>query len=232
MSLLTFDQSFNTPYLIGVDEVGRGPLAGPVVACAVHIPPTLWQQSWLQELGDSKKLSPAKRQKLYTIITTHCPYAVTQSSVAEIEQLNILQASLLAMQRAITQLLPQVPQANLALIDGNRLPKDLPLPAQSVVKGDAKSAHIAAASIVAKVWRDTHMAELATQYPAYGWAQNAGYGTKQHLAALVAHGITPHHRLGFAPVADAALAKIVIERSNIIAPTYTHEEAWLPLAKP
>jgi ribonuclease HII len=200
MPLLTFDKSFNTTHLIGVDEVGRGPLAGPVVACAVHIPPTLWQQPWLGELADSKKLSLTKRQKLCHAITAHCPYALAHSSIAEIDQLNILQASLLAMQRAITQLLPQVPQANLALIDGNRLPLNLPLPAQSVVKGDAQSAHIAAASIVAKVWRDTHMAQLALQHPHYGWAQNAGYGTKQHLAALVQHGITPHHRLGFGPV--------------------------------
>jgi ribonuclease HII len=202
MNLLIFDQNFNQLALIGVDEVGRGPLAGPVVACAVHIPPALWQQPWLQELGDSKKLSAAKRQKLYGLITSHCPYALAQSDVAEIDSINILQASLLAMHRAITMLLPQVPKAGLILIDGNRLPKDLPLPAQSVIKGDAKSAHIAAASIVAKVWRDAHMAELAIQYPCYGWAKNAGYGTKQHLAGLATHGVTPHHRTSFAPVAN------------------------------
>lgn len=191
---------------MGVDEVGRGPLAGPVVACAVHIPSTLWQQPWLQELSDSKKLSAAKRQTLYTLITAHCPYALAHSDIAEIDSINILQASLLAMHRAISALLPQVPNATLALIDGNRLPKDLPLPAQSVVGGDAKSAHIAAASIVAKVWRDAHMAELATQYPAYGWAKNAGYGTKQHLAGLASHGATPHHRTSFGPVKNLTKA--------------------------
>lgn len=203
-SLINFDHSFNQAALIGVDEVGRGPLAGPVVAAAVHIPQAIWQQPWLAELADSKKLTAAKRQNLYALITTYCPYAVAQSSVAEIDQLNILQASLLAMHRAITALLPQVPQARLALIDGNRLPQNLPLPAQSIIKGDSQSAHIAAASIVAKVWRDTHMAQLATQRPAYGWAQNAGYGTKAHLAALATHGLTEHHRLSFAPVAKAA----------------------------
>lgn len=177
----------------GVDEVGRGPLCGPVTAAAVILDPARIPPG----IGDSKTLSLAKREWLFAAIMEVAQVCVAHASVEEIDRLNILQASHLAMERALAGL-RQVP--GLALVDGNRLPKNLPCPGQAVVKGDAKSLSIAAASIVAKVTRDRLMVDLAQQHPGYGWDRNAGYPTKDHLAALLNLGVTPHHRRSFKPI--------------------------------
>lgn len=186
----------------GVDEVGRGPLAGPVVAAAVVVPrgaaPLLMEAG----LDDSKRLTAAKRAALCALVAAHCQYALGAASVGEIDSRNILAASLLAMQRAVLAL-PEAPSS--ALVDGNRLPP-LPCAAEAVVGGDAKCLSIAAASVVAKVTRDRLMAALGARYPVFGWERNAGYGTKEHRAALDRHGPTPHHRTSFAPVAQFSLA--------------------------
>ena len=185
------DQGYTA--ISGVDEVGRGPLCGPVTAAAVildpdHIP---------DDLRDSKKLTDRKRRMLFTQIMETAMVGVAHASVAEIDEINILQASHLAMVRAIENL-PE--PADFALIDGNRAPKNLKIPSTCVVKGDDRSLSIAAASIVAKITRDDLMQELDAQYPEYGWAKNAGYPTKEHLVALKSLGITPHHRRSFKPV--------------------------------
>ena len=179
--------------IAGVDEVGRGPLAGPVMACAVILDPARIPPG----LCDSKALSPKRREALAALIPQTALVGYGSASVAEIETHNILAASHLAMVRALADL-PQPP--DFALIDGNRLPRDLPCPAQAIVKGDARSASIAAASIVAKVWRDRVMVDLAQQHPGYGWDRNAGYPTAEHLDGLKCHGVTPHHRRTFAPI--------------------------------
>ena len=187
----------------GVDEVGRGPLAGPVVAAAVVFP-TGVAPALAPLLDDSKALSAAERSAAYAALLS-CGYAeiaVGAASVAEIGRLNILHASLLAMRRAVLRL-PHRP--DLALVDGNR-PPHLPCPVQCVVGGDAASLSIAAASIVAKVVRDRAMARLDRRYPGYGWARNAGYPTPPHRDALRRLGATPHHRAGFGTVRQLALA--------------------------
>ncbi|MAU40732.1 MAG: ribonuclease HII [Kordiimonas sp.] len=176
----------------GIDEVGRGPLAGPVMAAAVILDP----QNIPAGLNDSKKLSPARREALYIELTSCCQYGVGEASVAEIDRHNILQATYIAMQRAVEKL-PIRPDH--ALVDGNRLPP-LICPATTIIKGDQRSLSIAAASIIAKVKRDFLMKELAKNYPDYGWEKNAGYGTKQHMEALKLVGVTPHHRNSFAPI--------------------------------
>lgn len=179
--------------IAGVDEVGRGPLAGPVTAAAVvlspgHIP---------DGLRDSKALTAKRRAALADEIMTCAQVSIAHASVEEIDRLNILQATYLAMRRALAGL-PAAPDH--ALIDGNRLPPDLPCGADCVVKGDARCLSIAAASIVAKVARDAIMVDLAQQHPGYGWETNAGYGSKAHLEALRNLGVTPHHRRSFKPV--------------------------------
>lgn len=179
--------------IAGVDEVGRGPLAGPVTAAAVVLDP----DNIPEGMNDSKKLSAKKRDILYDRIMETAQVSVVHVSVQEIDRINILNASLLAMTRALAGL-QQVPAH--ALIDGNKIPKDLPMPATALVKGDGRSLSIAAASIVAKITRDRLMTELASQFPGYGWERNAGYPTKIHQAALVEQGVTPHHRRSFAPV--------------------------------
>lgn len=175
----------------GVDEAGRGPLAGPVYAAAVILP----EEPMIEGLNDSKKLTEKKREALFPIICdTAVAYAVAAASVEEIDELNILQATFLAMQRAVEALKVQ-PQ--FALIDGNRTPSGLHIPSQTIVKGDALSASIAAASILAKVSRDRYLLELDEQYPQYGFKQHKGYGTKAHYEALETHGPSPVHRLTF-----------------------------------
>ena len=176
----------------GVDEVGRGPWAGPVVTAAVILGPDA-----PEGLRDSKALSAARREALHDAILATCLVGVGRAEVAEIEAVNILRASLNAMTRAVAAL-PQAP--GFALVDGNRLPADLPCAGQAVVKGDARSRAIAAASIVAKVIRDREMVALAQQYPGYAWETNMGYGTKAHQEGLRRYGVTPHHRRGFAPI--------------------------------
>lgn len=188
--------------VIGLDEVGRGPLAGPVMAAAVYIPLENRQHPVWSSVRDSKQISPLKREALFSLIQSQCVYAVASASVEEIDALNILQATFLAMRRAVEML--TLRPAHLLpphlLIDGNRTPKNWPWSSQAIIKGDTKSVSIAAASILAKVTRDRLMAELAKDYPHYGWEKNAGYGAPVHLAALNDHGITPHHRTSFAPV--------------------------------
>jgi ribonuclease HII len=181
----------------GVDEAGRGPLAGPVVAAAVILPRGL-PPALAALLDDSKKLSAHRRDTAFAALRA-CPdvdIGVGAASVAEISRLNILGASLLAMRRAVLRL---TTPPDLTLIDGNRPPR-LACPTQCVVGGDGKSLSIAAASIVAKVIRDRTMARLAIRYPAYGWDGNAGYPTAAHRAVLLRLGPTPHHRPGFGPV--------------------------------
>lgn len=179
--------------IAGVDEVGRGPLCGPVTAAAVR----LFAGRIPAGLNDSKQLSLAMRERLFDDLAEMAQVSVAHATVAEIDEINILRASHLAMMRAVAGL-PEVP--DYLLIDGNQLPRGLTLPAQAVVKGDAKSLSIAAASIVAKVTRDRIMVDLAQQYPGYGWEKNAGYPTKAHLAALLNLGVTPVHRRSFKPV--------------------------------
>lgn len=185
---------FGTP-VAGIDEVGRGPWAGPVVACAVILDPDMFPEG----LEDSKKLSADRRRALFGPIMEGARVGLGQATVAEIDEMNILQATFLAMRRAV-QTLPALPKA--LLIDGNKVPPGLPCPAEAAVRGDSRSLSIAAASIVAKVSRDELMADLDAEFPGYGWASNAGYGTKAHRAGLATLGVTPHHRRSFAPVRD------------------------------
>lgn len=179
--------------IAGVDEVGRGPLCGPVTAAAVILDPANIPEG----LNDSKKMTARKRDALYDSILGSAQCSIAHASVQEIDELNILRASHLAMERAIAGL-PTQPDH--VLIDGNMIPKGLTLPAEAVIKGDGRSLSIAAASIIAKVARDRIMGDLAAEFPGYGWENNAGYGTKQHLEALQSLGVTPHHRRSFKPI--------------------------------
>ncbi len=179
--------------IAGVDEVGRGPLAGPVVAAAVILNP----EDIPEGLNDSKKLTAKRRVAMDAAVRDRAEFAIADASVAEIDEHNILRASHLAMERAVAAL---DPPPDYLLIDGNMIPRGLTIPAQAVVKGDAHSVSIAAASIVAKNWRDQLMVDLAQQHPGYGWEKNAGYPSKQHREALQKLGVTPHHRRSFKPV--------------------------------
>ena len=181
--------------IAGVDEAGRGPWAGPVVAAAVIL-----RGAVPSGLNDSKKLSAKRREALFVaLLASDCRIGVGQASVAEIDALNILQANHLAMTRAVDAL-GEVP--DLVLVDGNRLPS-WHWPARAIVGGDGLEPAISAASIIAKVTRDRIMAELDRQHPGYGWARNQGYGTADHARALQSLGPTPHHRRSFAPVKRA-----------------------------
>jgi ribonuclease HII len=179
--------------IAGVDEVGRGPLAGPVTAAAVILDP----DNIPEGLNDSKALSAARRAVLAARIRAVAEVSVAHASVEEIDRLNILRASHLAMVRALDGL---GNRAGFALIDGNRLPEGLAIPARAVVRGDALCLSIAAASIVAKEVRDALMRDLAQQCPGYGWEKNAGYPSRAHKQALLDLGVTPHHRRSFRPV--------------------------------
>ena len=181
--------------IAGVDEAGRGPLVGSVVAAAVILDPN----NPIEGLNDSKKLTEKKREKLFIEIQEKAlAWAIAEASAAEIDEHNILQASLLAMRRAVQGLRLK---PGLVLVDGNRLPV-LDIPAEAIVKGDALVPAISAASILAKVHRDRWCAEVHTQYPEYGFDAHKGYGTAAHLQALRAHGASPLHRRSFAPVAQ------------------------------
>ena len=188
---------WDVPGLVaGVDEAGRGPLAGPVVAAAV----ILDDLHPIAGLADSKKLSPAKRERLYDEIRAKALCcSVAEASVEEIDRLNILQATMLAMRRAVEGLRLKPTKV---LVDGNRLPS-LPMLAEAIVKGDSKVAAISAASILAKVTRDRWCAQYHVEFPAYGFDGHKGYGTAEHLAALRLHGPCPQHRKSFAPVAES-----------------------------
>lgn len=188
-----FRPDYCGPGLAGVDEVGRGPLAGDVVAAAVILDPA----RPIPGLRDSKKLSPRRREELALLIMEQAQaWSVARASVAEIDELNILQASLLAMHRAVRAL---EPQPAYVLVDGNRLPR-WDYPSEPVVKGDDRVPAIAAASILAKVQRDRELVDLERQYPGYGFAAHKGYPTASHLEALRTLGVTPVHRRSFGPV--------------------------------
>lgn len=191
--------------IVGVDEAGRGPLAGPVVAAAVRLPANLC----LDGLNDSKLLSPSRRERLYQEIVDHpsITWAVGVVTPAEIDRINILQATWVAMRQAVvtTGLC-----ADLILVDGNSVPA-LPFPSQNIIKGDRKCACIAAASVIAKVHRDRIMAQLDHEFPGYGFRSHKGYGTRKHLAALAALGPSPIHRRSFAPVAQAGLREPITQ---------------------
>ena len=178
--------------IIGVDEVGRGPWAGPVTACAVILNP----DNIPHGLNDSKKLNVVRRNELFLKIMESSLVSCVHVDVEEIDKINILQATFRAMERSILKL----PIPDHILIDGNKLPPNLPSPATAIIKGDTKSASIAAASIIAKVTRDQLMADLSLEYPGYGWEKNAGYGTKMHQLGLLNNGVTPHHRRSFKPI--------------------------------
>ena len=183
----------------GVDEAGRGPLAGPVVTAAVVLP----MGYELPGLNDSKKLTAKKREALYEQLMADDTVlkCVAEASVQEIDELNILRATHLAMARAAQGICPAV---DFCLIDGLAVP-NFPLPSQNLVKGDARCLSIAAASVLAKVTRDRYMVQLAEQFPQYGFDRHAGYGTKAHLEAIRTYGVTVHHRRSFAPVAQMEL---------------------------
>ncbi|MBR4072710.1 MAG: ribonuclease HII [Clostridia bacterium] len=177
--------------ICGVDEAGRGPLAGPVCAAAVILP----EDCIIDGLNDSKKLSEKKREQLFDVIKEKAvAYSISYGTLEEIEQYNILEATYFAMNRAIEGLSIK---ADYALIDGNRVPKGIKIPCETVIKGDSKSASIAAASILAKVTRDHLLLEYDKKYPEYGFAQHKGYGTKAHYEAISRHGVCEVHRLSF-----------------------------------
>lgn len=188
-------ESVLAPPVAGIDEAGRGPWAGPVVAAAVILP----ADGVPDGIDDSKRLPRERRAELYEQIQATATVGIGEASVEEIDVLNILEATMLAMRRAVEAL---ETRPSHALVDGNRLP-DLACAAQAIIKGDSRSLSIAAASIVAKETRDRTMRRLARTYPGYGWEHNAGYGTREHARALETLGPTPHHRCSFRPVLEA-----------------------------
>ena len=206
------DFSFEDRYdgdVAGVDEAGRGPWAGPVVAGAVIIKDRNLGDVLLNGLDDSKKLTVKKREVLYEELRAaeragKVVIGIGEASAEEIDRINILQATFLAMRRALDAL---GKQPNHALVDGNQKPKNFPCDCTTVVKGDARSMSIAAASIMAKVYRDRLMCRLAQQYPAYGFEKNAGYGTKAHIEGLKLYGVTPQHRRSYRPIQEFLSAK-------------------------
>ncbi len=181
------------PRIAGVDEVGRGPLAGPVTAAAVVLDPARIPPG----LNDSKKLTAKRREALHAQILDMAEVSIAHASVEEIDEINILRASHLAMERAVAGL--KIPPDHV-LIDGNQVPRGLAVSNETIIKGDARSLSIAAASIAAKICRDCVMVDLAQQHPGYGWEKNAGYGTKAHMEGLRNLGVTPHHRRSFKPI--------------------------------
>ena len=187
--------------IAGIDEVGRGPLAGPVVAACVHIPDSTL--IWLKDVKDSKKLSKIMRAKLDILIRENCVYSIAEITPQIIDEINILQATMLAMETAASKIKIQIDHL---YIDGNRLPQNLPCTAEAIIKGDSKVLEIACASIIAKVFRDKLMEQLANDHPHYGWETNSGYGSKKHLLAIENHGVSIHHRQSFAPVKNAKTA--------------------------
>jgi ribonuclease HII len=181
----------------GVDEVGRGALFGPVVAAAVILPDYAFPELIAAEIKDSKKLSSSRRNQLARqIAALSIDWKIGFASTAEIDKINILQATLLAMKRAVLKLNVQ---PALCLVDGNQLVKDLPIPQETVIKGDERSLNIASASIIAKVWRDDLVKRLAVKYPMYDLERNKGYGSQRHLLALKQYGPSPLHRQSFRP---------------------------------
>ncbi|MDR1327394.1 MAG: ribonuclease HII [Heliobacteriaceae bacterium] len=207
-NLFTFDQQFGKT-IIGTDEAGRGPAAGGVFASAVCFPPRLLKRGLMRELSilnDSKKLTKKQRESIYDIILNETINSTVCIEVEEIEQINILNASLKAMKLACNNVVASFSPCEkvakpdegfIVLIDGNKLIKDFKHPQKFIIKGDGKSASIAAASVLAKVTRDRYMEELHEKFPQYNWAQNAGYLTAEHSKAIDKYGLTPHHRPSF-----------------------------------
>jgi len=217
--LLAFDEKLrvaNQSVIVGVDEVGRGCLAGPVMAAAVCLPAvqrnTRLARS-LYELNDSKQLNAGQRERLSLIIKEHALWAIESASVEEIDRLNIVRASLTAMRRAVHRLLESLPVNNnlLVIVDGHLKIPELDHSQMVVVKGDGLSASIAAASVIAKVQRDGFMSNLADSLPVYGWQRNKGYGSKTHRQAIVDHGVTSWHRKAFIARMMADLNQLKIE---------------------
>lgn len=200
---------------MGIDEVGRGPLAGPVMAAAYVFKTYDIPKDLYEKIDDSKKLTHVKRQNLVEALKFYGHYAIGTASVKEIDEINILQASFLAMQRAIKTLevdLKIIPTQ--ILVDGKIKPP-FSYPTLPIVQGDSKSFSIAAASILAKVERDALMTRLSNRYPHYAWQKNAGYGTKEHREAIMNYGITKHHRLSFAPVKNMLVNEITLESTRL-----------------
>lgn len=200
--LLFFDKQYNTKYILGVDEAGRGPGAGDVfAACVCFDLENVELIRSLKKLNDSKKLSSNVRDELYKIIISNSTYSINQSSVYEIDKFNILNATFLAMVKSVKNVVLQLDVQNnndvLVLVDGNKKIKNLDLNMHTVVKGDGKSASIAAASILAKVSRDNYMIKLDEQFPNYNWKKNKGYLTKEHLNAIDKYGMVKYHRKSF-----------------------------------
>lgn len=192
-----YELSQSAELIAGVDEVGRGALCGVVVTAAIVLPKSALLECQEWGVKDSKKLSPSRRERLVPMLEQIAiAHQIGVATVAEIDELNILQATLVAMERAILGL---AVTPELCLVDGNRAIPHLTLPQHTLVKGEDRSISIAAASILAKVWRDRLMDELATIYPNYELAKNKGYGTAAHLQAIELHGITPEHRRSFSP---------------------------------
>ena len=203
---LSWEMRFEGCRVCGIDEAGRGPLAGPVVAAAVVFRSPKPPRRLVRRLDDSKLLAAEVRRALFDEIHEHAEVGVGSASVEEIDGINILQATFVAMQRAHAALAAVIGEAwaampAVALVDGNRAPA-LDCRTQTIIGGDGISASIAAASIVAKVTRDAHMASLADHHPGYGWERNAGYGTPEHLQALGRLGVTPQHRRSFRPISE------------------------------
>jgi len=187
--------------VVGIDEVGRGPLAGPVLAAAVYIDRSLWKHylkkyPTISKINDSKKISKKNRKKIYDILTKTISYGIGASSVKEIDKKNILQATLIAMERAYKSLNIN---AEFVIVDGINIPK-INTKVKAIKNGDNKSISIASASIIAKVLRDKLMEKLSNKYPRFFWEQNSGYGTKKHIENIKIFGITPHHRKSFKPI--------------------------------
>ena len=186
--------------IAGFDEAGRGPWCGPVVAACVCWPDLQVPEELANAINDSKKLTAKKREALFPkIMASNAIVGIGQASAEEIDEMNTLQASFLAMSRALDEVRAKGAYPVFGLIDGNRLPA-WDMPCQAVIGGDGKSLSIGAASIVAKVVRDRLMADLAKEFPEYGWERNAGYGTAEHIGALKEHGPTVHHRKSYAPI--------------------------------
>ncbi len=203
----SFEDGFSGP-VCGLDEVGRGPLAGPVVAACVVLRRAEFPADILSEINDSKKLDADKRSRLFGYINQYAYVSVAECTVADIDRINILRASLYAMRKAHLKLHKMMGDAApvAALVDGNMAPKLAhKIQIQTIIQGDARSFSIAAASIIAKHHRDTLMKTYARRFPQYGWDTNMGYGTPEHLEALEIHGITPLHRMSFAPVSKQSV---------------------------
>ncbi len=199
----SFEQKYQQKICFGLDEVGRGPLVGPVTAACVYVPKDKQDLSFWLDVKDSKKISKPKRALLFDLITEHCHYGIAEAGIDEIAEHNIIGASYLAMRRAYEKCLHSTSQDDherLALIDGKAPPTSFPCPFEMIIKGDNISSSIAAASILAKVSRDRLMSSYAEQYPHYGWESNSGYPTKEHLDAIDVYGITEFHRPSYGPV--------------------------------